>query len=63
MISSLNDADEFKKANLSKIDSLMNEAELVDNVVHSELWVNGNCPSFVAGFNDEDEWVVSYKIG
>lgn len=35
---------------------------LDDGAAYAEVWMCKNCPSFVAGFNDEDEMMACYLL-
>lgn len=59
---SLKQAEEFKENNQWMLLTLQSEAESVAGVVCSEVWLNGNCPSFVVGIDCEDQHIVSFKI-
>jgi hypothetical protein len=59
---SLEEADHFKQCEADRLMQLQTEALALDGVVHTEIWLCGNCPSFVAGFNSEDAQVVSFII-
>lgn len=62
LFNSLQEAEQFKVNNLEYIASLQTEAELIPEVIYSELWLNRYSPSCVIGFDDEDQEFVSFKI-
>lgn len=59
---SLSQAKRYERDNADLISMLQKETEAIDGVLYSEVWLNGNPPSFVAGFNNEDEHIVSLKL-
>lgn len=59
---SLQDAEDFKKSNADLLMRIQAEVEAVPGVVSSEVWLNGNPPSFIVGLDSEDNHFVYLKI-
>lgn len=55
-------SEKFKKDNLKLLSDLSNEVENIADVDYSEVWLNGNSPSFIAGFDKNDIQIVSLPI-
>lgn len=62
MFKNINEAEAFKNNNTAMLQALQTEIEKIDGVAYSDVWLNKNSPSFVAGYNNEDEQIVSLKI-
>lgn len=59
---SVQEALSYEIANEAALRRLQREAEAVPGVEYSEVWLNGNCPSFVAGYDNQDEVIVCFKV-
>lgn len=59
---SIEEAERFKKDNFEHLNDLTMFVEDIHGVQYSDVWLNRNCPSFVAGFNQHDEMVVCALI-
>ena len=62
IFSSTQQAEQFQRDNMALLQDLSNEVERIDLVSYSEVWLNGNGPSFIAGYSSEDEQIVSLPI-
>jgi len=59
---SLNEAEQFKRDQVALLIKTERQAKKIDNVVYAETWLCGNCPSFIAGCNEEEEIIVCLPI-
>jgi hypothetical protein len=59
---SLEDAEAYSSHNKEKLYQLQKEAESVPGVVNSDVWLNGNCPSYVVGVDNDDKEIVCFKL-
>lgn len=59
---SLNEAEQFKVDNCEYLDALQSEINSLPGVAYSEVWLNGNSPSCVIGFDAEDQQFVSLLV-
>lgn len=62
IFASLTHAEEFKQNNLKLLSELSSEVEKLEGIERSEVWLCGNCPSFIAGYDDNEEQIVSLPI-
>lgn len=61
-ITNLSQAEAFKIDNRELLISLQDEVNSIPNVAYSEIWLNGNAPHFVAGYDFDDNQIVSLRI-
>jgi hypothetical protein len=59
---SLIETEQFKIDNCEYLAALQSELNSLPGVVYSEIWLNGNSPSCVIGFDAEDQQFVSLII-
>lgn len=59
---SAQEALSYEIDNQASLRRLQREVEAVPGVSYSEVWLNGSCPSFVAGYDDQDEVIVCVKV-
>lgn len=59
---SQSEAEAFKANRGDLLEGLHKEVMSFENIEYSEVWLCGHCESFVAGFNSEDQHIVSLKI-
>lgn len=55
-------AESWRNANLENLTRLHAETLAIEGVCHAETWLCGACPSFIAGFGDDDQIVVCMLI-
>lgn len=58
----IKEAEKYKKDNAAMLQQLQSEVEKIEGVAYSDIWLNKIAPSFIAGYNSDDEQVVSLKI-
>lgn len=56
------EAEIYKRNNGAYIDSALDYARSIEGVAYGEVWLNEHTPSFVAGFSDKDEIIVSIPL-
>lgn len=57
-----NAAYAFRRQFQHEINDLIREVENVSGILQAEIWLCGNSASFIAGFDSEDQQVVSYPL-
>ena len=62
LFTNLNEAEQFKAANALYLDKKSKEIRRLDNVAYTEVWLTKNVPSYIAGFNCDDEIVCEVKL-
>lgn len=60
---SLEEVEAFIFKESHAIHCLREEAEAIKGAVSSEVWLNGNCPSYVVAIDDEDQEIACFRIG
>lgn len=55
-------ASAWRRNNDGMLQAITAEVARVAGVSYTENWLCGECPSFVAGFNDEDTMIVCLPI-
>ncbi len=60
--SSLKEAETFRRNNSTMIDLLKMRVSNMPGVVHADVWLNESEPSFVAGYDAQDEQIVKIKL-
>ena len=59
---SIDHAKQFEKQNIEMLNNMLLEVEQIESVQYGDVWLNSKAPSFIAGFNDEDEIIVCIPI-
>ncbi|TNC80868.1 MAG: hypothetical protein C9356_12140 [Oleiphilus sp.] len=52
----------FSTTNAECLHAMEQEALRCEGVEYADQWLNGACPSFIAGYNGEDEMVVCFPL-
>lgn len=60
--SSMDEAERFKRDNAMMLDSLVERVRRMPGVKHADIWLNQFEPSFVAGFDKNDERIVKIPL-
>lgn len=59
---SVESAERFKEKYAQYLEELCEYALGIEIVAYADIWLNGNMPSFVAGYNSDDVLVVCIRI-
>lgn len=59
---SLAAAEGFAAKNQPLIAAALRDVDATEGVVWSDVWLNGNGPSFVEGYNADDQPIVAVKL-